>query len=714
MQSQALDYWKSAANRDPDHSYAYTCAARVRALITGAERADWDKQLAGASERYRSQYVSWVADDLLASGDVNGFEQTLRELLATTQRELARKPAVDTSVVYRWLDQCRTQADLSAPDRQRILSVIRDLDCGTPSAMAHVALLNAGESERMRPMERLLAYQAAARMVGNERYDWDRMLPSARDLMERQEYGPAAALLTGLLANVSNLQESRRDKTRALTAQCYARIGAVGMTIDEKSPLAPLLRAALYLRLGDERLAFETLTTHRGLFAAHRQELPGDLLVFLCERLIAAGGADNLNDVEMWLREWLIHNSDSNVYDESLKAQVQLLLAQSDFKAQRYDVARAEFTTSTNRHHATPLALEASFGIGEPFTAQRVYDQANAVFDRLAQSLEMDVVVRAEFLRGVVAFQRGDVDDARDIFRAVLDRVPSVELADRALFRLSEIYGLEQRYLEQLTLLRTVGRLGRTSKRTPVPGQPLSSVVYDSDLGISRGHNRIPVVVQTEPGGDRELIYLTSAGAGKGLFRADLDTHLGKSVPNNRLLEVTGRDTIHSDYPDEFRKQFRSVPLSDVQIHIAAEAKLQVASTKEFEEKKTTFSEQLQQEVQEPEVEEDPRLSQVRPINQIKPGNPLYVRVTDLDRDMTDDSDEVIVKIAGDSGDQVQTALRETGPHSGVFEGMVNTGALPAGATAGDAAIGHAGILAIDHDPKSFWQSEPDGRTPNP
>ena len=476
--------------------------------------------------------------------------------------------------------------------------------------------------------------------------------------------------------------------------------------------MAPLLRAALYLRLGDERLAFEAITAHRKLFAAHRQEMPGDLLVFVCERLIAAGGEENLNDVETWLREWLIRNSESRQFDDTLKAQVQLLLARGFFKAQRFDVARAEFTTVINRYPKTPQALEAQFGIGETFVAQKVYDQALAVFERLAQNRDSEVVVRAEFLRGVVAFGRGDVDEARDIFRAVLDRVPSIEVADKALFRLSEIYGLEQRYLEQLTLLRTVGRLGRTSKRAHVPGQPLAIVVYDSDLGISRGHNRIPVVVTTEPGGDRELVYLTSAGAGKGLFRADLDTRLGQAAANNRILELTGRDTIRCDYPEEFREQFRRVPLSDVQIQVASDGKLEVASTKEFEEKKTTFSEELQKEVQQPQVPTDHRLSQARPLNQLKPGNPLYVRVTDPDRDLTGDSDPVIVKVAGDSGDQVQVALQETGPHTGVFEGMVKTGELPAGATATDAAVSRAAILAIDRDPQTFWQSEPDGRTP--
>jgi TolA-binding protein len=712
MEQQALEHWKSGMTLNREEYYAYDCATRVRRQTTGPARMALDRQLAALPTRYCGQYASWLADDHLAARDLNSFEKVLRDLAASEQQRVARSPEVDPQVVYSWVELCRNDKTLPEADWRRILSAIRDLNAGNPSAVAHVLLLDAGDAQKLAPMARLLAYQAAAGMLGNDYSDWDRMLPLAQAQMEKKEYAAASALLAGLLANVANVDESRRDAARALTAQCYAQIGAVGMIIDEKSPLAPLLTAALYLRLGDERLAFESLTAHRVLFAAHRQELPGDLLVFACERLIAAGGEANLNDVEMWLREWLIRNSDSKRFDDALKAQVQLLLARCYFKAQRYDVARAEFTTAINRFPKTPQALEAQFGIGETFVAQKVYDQALAVFERLAQNPDTDVVVRAEFLRGVVAFQRGDVDEARSIFRAVLDRVPSIELADKALFRLSEIYGLEQRYLEQLTLLRTVGRLGRTSKRSHVPGQSLAIVVYDSDLGISRGHNRIPVVVTTEPGGDRELVYLTSAGAGKGLFRADLDTRLGQAAPNNRILELTGRDTVRCDYPEEFRAQFRRVPLSDVQIQVASDAKLEMASTKEFEEKKTTFSEELQKEVQQPQAEADHRVSQARPLNQIKPGNPLYVRVTDPDRDLSNEPDQVIVKVAADSGDQVQAALKETGPHTGVFEGMVKTGELPAGATATDAAISHAPILAIDRDPKTFWQSEPDGRTP--
>ena len=213
--------------------------------------------------------------------------------------------------------------------------------------------------------------------------------------------------------------------------------------------------------------------------------------------------------------------------------------------------------------------------------AQKVFDQAEAVFEKLAQSVETDIVIRAEFLRGVLTFRRGDRDDAREIFRGVLERVPNVKLANQALFNLAEVYGSEERYIEQLNLLRTVGRLGRISKRRHLPGTALSIVVHDSDLGISRGHNRIPVIVTTQPGGDSESVFLTSAGAGKGLFRVDLETMLGDANAGDGVLQLTGVDSIHCDYPDEFKSEFKYVPLSDVDITIAASAQFTVASSRQ-------------------------------------------------------------------------------------------------------------------------------------
>jgi TolA-binding protein len=426
---------------------------------------------------------------------------------------------------------------------------------------------------------------------------------------------------------------------------------------------------------------------------------------------MAAGTQENHDHVEEILRGWMVKNSESTQLEPGEKAAFQLLLAQNYFKAQRFDVARAEFTTLINRYPETSQAVEAEFGIGETYMAQKVYDQAELVFEKLANSQELNIVVRAEFLRGVLAFRRGDHDDARKIFSGVLERVPDIELANQTLFNLSEIFGAEERYLDQLNLLRTVGRLGRASKRRHEPGMPLSIVVHDSDLGLSRGHSRIEVIVTTQPGGDQEKVYLTSGGTSKGLFRVDLDTRLGSATVGDHVLQLTGRDVIRCDYPEDFKKEFHNVPLSDVEIQIASDAEFAVASGKIIDEQEESFAERLEREAREQE-EADQRVSLGRPKNEIKPGNPIYLRVKDSDRDLGDEADQVVVKLVADSGDQVQATLLETGPHTGLFEATIASGELPAGALASDFSIGHSALMAIDKDPQTYWLSEPDGESP--
>lgn len=57
-------------------------------------------------------------------------------------------------------------------------------------------------------------------------------------------------------------------------------------------------------------------------------------------------------------------------------------------KPSAYDIARSEFTTVVNRYAKTPQAIEGEFGIGETYLAQKVYDQAEAVFEKLARSTD--------------------------------------------------------------------------------------------------------------------------------------------------------------------------------------------------------------------------------------------------------------------------------------------------------------------------------------
>jgi len=614
----------------------------------------------------------------------------------------------DPHAVVGYLSALRADETLTPAQRQQFMQRFVKLDLMVGSAVAQLLLLNEPDLPPAPVMQNLLLYQKATYQSGDDYRGFDQLTQFARAAAASQQHVVATTIGTGILANFASVDENRRKAVRDLVSKSYTQIGELGLTIDEDSPIAPLLQAALYLRLGDQQLAFDLYSDHTVLFDEHREQMPVDLVEFVVLQLIAAGGDDNFNYVEDLVRTWIVKNSESTEVGEEVKATMQLLLARNYFKARRFDIARSEYMTVVNRYPDTAQSVEAQFGIGESFMEQKVFDQAEIVFDKLANRTETLIVVRAEFLRGVLSFRRGDREEARDIFRSVLERVPDVELANQTLFNLAEIYRVEERYIDQLNLLRTIGRLGQNSKSRHHPGRPLSIVVHDSDLGISRGHNRIPVVVTTT-GGDREMVYLISTGAGKGLFRGDLETLLGDVIVEDGSLQLTGTDVIQCDYPEEFRQEFKSVPLSDVDIRIAANASFEIASSIDTESETVTFSDQL---INQQTGQEDARLSQTRPANQVKPGNPLYIQVDDSDRNLSADIDGLVVKLVTDSGDEVQVKITETGPHTGIFEGTVTTAELPAGARATDSAIDHSPLMAIDNDQDTFWLSQPDGAAP--
>ena len=716
---EAVAIWKETSEQKQNLTEARDSASQLfQQLEDPARRAAFAQKFFAGSTPNHGRYAMWLADSQLRAGNLDQFEKTLRESRKRADDRPFETWDADPTSLSNMLYSFRTsnEAYRTKPEEEntpadiaRVATVIRDMQVDWPSAQGELMLLE--ELEGQKPMERALAWQRVTRKVAPDSHRWDQLVPFAQRAITREDYSIAATLLTGMLENISAATESRKEQGRAMIGQCYTRLGTVGLTIDESSPIAPLLRAALYLRLGDENLALETWLANKDLFDQHRLEVPVDLLIFVCDNLMAAGGDENHNKVEDTLRTWIIKNSESESIQDATKAEIQFLLAKNFYSAKRFDVARSEYTTVINRYSESPFAVEAEFGIGETYMAQKVYDQAETVFEKLANSRDPEIIVRAEFLRGVLSHRRGDNDEARKIFRNVLERVPSIDLANKALFSLSEVYGDEERYMDQLQLLMTVGRLGRVSKRQHAPGLPLSIVVQDSDLGISRGHNRVPVIVRTEPGNDEELIYLSSGGAGKGVFRADVDTLLGPVAKGDGILQLTGNDVIRCDYPEKFKSEFKSVPLSDVEIRIAADAEFKIASSLIIDEKEETFSERLEREARERE-QASQRQADRRPSNQIKPGNPIYLRVKDADRDLGDERDTIVAKLVADSGDQVQVSLTETEPHSGIFEGTAKSGELPAGALASDTAIDHSPLMAIDKDPNSYWQSEPDGATP--
>ncbi len=114
------------------------------------------------------------------------------------------------------------------------------------------------------------------------------------------------------------------------------------------------------------------------------------------------------------------------------------------------------------------------------------------------------------------------------------------------------------------------------------------------------------------------------------------------------------------------------------------------------------------------EVARDPiALSERRSDTQVKPGNPINVRVIDPDRCVSDQPDTVYVRVEASSGDYIRAfPLKETGPFTGVFEGQVPTDRSPAVAYATDSDEGRDPVFPISAGDYPPWVARPDNIRP--
>ncbi|QTN31449.1 tetratricopeptide repeat protein [Akkermansiaceae bacterium] len=706
MKTEAAAWWRSRMDLDPANRDAISCTLRLAGTMDAPQAADFlAKRLEAATEN-QGVYAAAIADLHFKAGDI----ASMAKVLSASRNAADQHPFLEWGMgewpARGWLEAARNSKEMPEADKKRIYEIILDLRLGRISAEAGMMLIG----DRKHDLARLLETQELILMCEPHHESWERLYPFAQAALAKEDPSLAAAILNGLINTIRSVGGDQMADARTLLRKAYGEMGGLSADIPADSPIAPLLQIVLHLRLGETELAEEAYFKNKALFDAHRTELPVELLLFGAGIHIAQGTPEDHERAEDILRGWMMKFGEAENVDIRDKARVQLLLARNYQRALQFDIARAEFTTVLNTYRDQPEAIEARFGIGETYMAQKVYDQASELFTELAESPVPAISIRANFLLGVLALRQEDSENARRIFLSVLENSPDADLANETLYNLAEVYGIEQRFLTQLETLRTVGRLGQDSKVWQTPGNALPIVVQDPDLGISRGDTRIPVVVRTEPGNDEERSFLTSGGAGKGIFLSEIPTVLGEAKPNDGVLQVTGADTITVDYPEDFKKEFQFGFPGNTRLRIASDGSLDIASTEIANDAKETITDDLKKEMDE-EKEEKPR-SAIRPSNQVKPGNLIFIQVKDGDRDVTTAPDEVGIRLTASGGDEVQVKISEESSHGGIFRGTVRTGELPAGAGASDSALDHSPLMAIDHDPNSSWRSEPDGAAP--
>ena len=708
MKTEAAAWWKSHMDLDPNDPEYVSCARRLASILEPAAAQTFLKSRAADDTDHHGTYAADFANLLFLADNLDAMASLLKKSRNRADQDPFRPWGMGEWPARTWLETARNAKpeDWPTDKKNRVFGMVRDLRLGRVSTEAGMELL----ANKPKSIDRLLHAQNLIQQADQHHESWKRIYPYAQAALAREDLELGATILNGLLNTIRSVGNAETTAARNLLRKAYGKMGSLSADIPADSPIAPLLQIILHRRLGEAELSEQAYYANKELFDKHRDELPVELLLFGAKIHIAQGTPEDHARAEDILRGWMIKFGESEKVDIRDKSRVQLLLARNYQRARQFDIARAEFTTVLNIYKDQPEALEARFGIGETYMAQRVYDQAGEIFTDLSQNLNPAIAIRANFLQGVLAIRQDDNQEARRIFLTILEQAPDAELANETLYNLAEVYGIEQRFLTQLETLRTVGRLGQESKLWHTPGKALSVVVQDPDLGISRGDTRIPVVVRTTPGNDREESFLTSGGAGKGIFLTEFPTILGQANTGDGVLQVTGGDVITVDYPEEFKKQFQFEFLSNTRLRIASDGSLEIASSEIINEDDASFTDALKKEIAGNQEEQSRSAS--RPKNQIKPGNLIYLQVKDGDRDLTAAQDKVSIKLASSSGDEVQLMIEEESLHGGVFLGMARTGELPAGAKASDSALDHSPLMAIDHSLDTAWRSEPDGSAP--
>jgi hypothetical protein len=247
LESQAIDYWTMYCSHDPTHAESRECAWRLMSkMTTSREKVSFLQKMIEPDTDYFGRYALWLGREYYALGDFESLEEVMRKAVSRHEQRPFRGWDMSQGDLYDLVVNCRNSKDISEEDKRRVFAVARDMELDWASAVASLALLEMTSQDSKSPMACLLDYQATTQIRAGGSWQWDQLMTYAQALLAGDDHMAAATLVTGMLANIDNVDARRKATGRQLVAQSYSRMGAVGLTIDENSEIAPLLHAALY------------------------------------------------------------------------------------------------------------------------------------------------------------------------------------------------------------------------------------------------------------------------------------------------------------------------------------------------------------------------------------------------------------------------------------------------------------------------------------
>ena len=524
------------------------------------------------------------------------------------------------------------------------------------------------------------------------------IIASARNL---QDVGASEILYAFLrqIGQQAKLSSTMGKEIAILRARAAKDISGL-ISVSPTDASYPLHLAAQALLLGNETRAWELSKEQSKLFVSSWEGLDANFVAWYVRAMFKQKQYEQVTTMGRGILQ-----KESSL-DAETAAAIHLALGDVQRAQENNDAAIEIYKTlqTSDRYKDTRAGRESRYRNVLLMISTGAYGDAEDALAQMVESPSIDEQAEAYFLLAKLSDQQKEYIQADKYLAQVRARVPDhIEAA----FLEGELRAKAPSMLARGEELE----IGVVAMETiAVPGRELVFRLQDSNLSIAKGSSSIPITVETSTGKDKETVKLVLSGSGKNMFKGTIVTALGRVSQGDRVLQIRGEDVVSYRIEDEFQKS-HELNYKPKELEVKADGELsasagRILSDLEIEQR------DVERKLALARGEEPPAWTTERK-KSVRPGSPIYVRVIDFDRDVTDNADKITVAVKTTGGDKIDAVeLTETSYNSGVFMGTIPTAIpLPKG-LASDTFAGKKTSWLINSKATDVWSSLDDGEKP--
>ncbi len=528
--------------------------------------------------------------------------------------------------------------------------------------------------------------------------------------LSKKELVELAALYASLGLDVAgtSLTEDVRINLSSIKMKGLSGL-AMAIPVDRTDPRYPVYLAQLSWSSGNIKAAMDLLAQSKNRMKDMINELDPNFLIWFINRSTETA---DYNFAEDLCRAGMHFYENLKDSDPEIRAKLMIAYADVALARQEYPRARALFDkiVNTKEFIGTAAGYMAEMKLALVEQKTKNYDAALERLNKVAQMADRPIQAKAYYQMATIKFEQEDFAETAKLLEQSLTLDPA--FADAKILR-GELDNAMKRYHRATEIIVGLS----TEDKIIVPGKNLKIQMDDKNLTVAGKSKVVSLRVWTDAG-DEEQVSLIPLEGSMTRFEAQLKTELGAPIKNDKILQVNGADTVYYDFTDSFKKINNITDSKPVSLKIASDAKLSVSAgllLSEEEERQREFDALVARAQGETmQTKELASITGVRTNLTVRPGNPIYVRVIDPDRSISEKKDNLTIDVSAYSGDAVKGfLLEETSPFSGIFEGAISTTNAGALAYASDSDEGRFPYFAISADNSlPAWVALPDGKKP--